>query len=90
MTKKNEIRIKLAISVIIFIVTTLMTIAINFAVDETYVAMYGNKHTYHVSIDDNNQVRDTKKYVTTWDGAKIVKIDGKDIEDGETVLILVH
>lgn len=89
MTKKNEIRIKLAISVIIFIVATLMAIAINSVINETY-AMSKIEHTYHVSIDDNNQVRDTKKYATTWDGAKIVKIDGKDIEDGETVLILVH
>lgn len=89
MTKKNEIRIKLAISVIVFIVTTLMIVAINSVINETY-AMSKIEHTYHVSIDDNNQVRDTKKYVTTWDGAKIVKIDGKDIEDGETVLILVH
>lgn len=89
MTKKNEIRIKFAIAMIVFIITTLMTIAIDSMIDETY-AMSKNNHTYHVSIDDNNQVRDTKKYAETWDGAKIVKIDGKDIEDGETVLILVH
>lgn len=89
MTKKNEIRIKFAIAMIVFIITTLMTIAIDSMIDETY-AMSKNNHTYHVSIDDNNRVCDTKKYAETWDGAKIVKIDGKDIEDGETVLILVH
>lgn len=89
MTKKNEIRIKFVIAMIVFITTTLMTIAIDSMIDETYV-MSKNNHTYHVFIDDNNQVRDTKKYAETWDGAKIVKIDGKDIEDGETVLILVH
>ena len=88
MTKKNEIRVKVIIAIIIFLVTTLMTFAIDSVIDTN--VMSTNNHVYHVAIDDNNQVRDTRKYATTWDGAKIIKVDGKYVEDGETVLILVH
>lgn len=87
MNKKNSVRVKLAmIGTIAMIVIVLMIVSIR-------AVLVGNvhesPHVYPVRIDDTITVRDTNKYSTTWDGVHIIKIDGKNVEEGETVLILV-
>jgi len=87
MNKKNNVRVKLAmIGTIAMIVIVLMIIGIR-------TVLVGNvhesPHVYPVRIDDTVAVRDTNKYSTTWDGSRVIKIDGRNIEEGETVWILV-
>ncbi len=89
MNKKNSVRVKLAmIGTIAMIVIVLMIISIR-TVLVGHAYEYESSHVYPVRIDDTAVVRDTNKYVTTWDGAHIIKIDGKNVEEDETVLILV-
>ena len=86
MNKKNNVRVKLAmIGTIAMIVIVLMIMGIR-TVLVGYV--YESPHVYPVRIDDTAVVRNTK-YTTTWDGTRIVKVDGRDVEEDETVLILV-
>lgn len=87
MNKKNNVRVKLAmIGTIAMIVIVLMIIGIRTVLVEH---QYKSPHVYPVRIDDTVAVRDMNKYSTTWDGARVIKIDGKNIEEDETVWILV-
>jgi hypothetical protein len=51
--------------------------------------VYEFKHVYPVRIDDAVVVRDNE-YVTTWENTRIIKVDGRSVEEDETVLILVR
>lgn len=81
MNKKNSVRAKLAMIGIVLMIISIRTVLVGQA--------YDSSHVYPVRIDDTVAVRDTNKYSTTWDGTHIIKIDGKNVEEGETVLILV-
>ena len=86
MNKKNSVRVKLAmIGTIGMIGIVLMIMGIHTVL---VGHVYDFQHVYPVRIDDAVVVRD-KEYTTTWDGTRIVKVDGRDVEDNETVLILV-
>ena len=87
MNKKNSVRVKLAmIGTIAMIVIVLMIMGIRTVL---VGHVYDFQHVYPVRIDDIAVVHDTK-YATTWDGTRIVKVDGRDVEEDETVLILVN
>lgn len=87
MNKKNSVRVKLAmIGTIAMIVIVLMVISI-------HTVLVGHthdfSHVYPVRIDDAVVVRDNE-YVTTWENTRIIKVDGRSVEENETVLILVN
>ena len=45
-------------------------------------------HTYYAHIPD--EYVETDKYVDTYDGQRIIKVDGKSLEPGETAVFRVN
>jgi uncharacterized protein YxeA len=86
MNKKREIVVKMILAIIAVIVTALFVAAINTVLDGLHIENR-KKNTYYVHISE--EYHDTKRYSDTWNGQKIIEIDGHPIKDGETVKILV-
>lgn len=85
MNNKREIVVKLMLVLIAVIVIALFVTAVKTVIDDLYIEHHNI--VYHTSIPV--EPVNTKQYSDTWDGGKIVEIDGRPIKDGETVKILV-